>query len=265
MLITKSKKMKKFAMLTVLVSVMSLSSFAQQQEPSLKSNDISFDDILYWVGTGSHEAVFIVNWCSPEIAFAWGYRFDDDSILVSQMMEDIVAADSRIAYTDGGGYVTDITYTDSTYSLGLVGSYWMYNVNEGTASGIGTQYMYAGDIVEFGDESCGTSDTNWIYTWDIDITPVSNPNVGIINATANVNTLIVPNPAHDFIDINVSGLQEDVTLSIVDLNGKSVYREVLPASEAISQRLSIDRFRKGMYFIRLQGASVREGHKLIVY
>ena len=28
-----------------------------------------------------------------------------------------------------------------------------------------------------GDESCGQSDTEWVYVWDIPITPVTNPTV----------------------------------------------------------------------------------------
>ncbi|HQB20593.1 MAG TPA: hypothetical protein PK495_08470, partial [Bacteroidales bacterium] len=166
--------------LAVIASISLQHSLAQSSSITnrqvLKSNDISFEDILFWVGEGSNQSIFIVNWCSPEIAFAWGYRFSEDSVLVSKIIEDIAAADSRIVFTDGGGYITNITYKDSVYNLGLSGDFWMYNVNEGWATGIGLQYIHNEDIVEFGDESCGISDTNWIYVWDIVITPVSKPN-----------------------------------------------------------------------------------------
>ena len=138
-----------------------------------KNNTITTNDIVYWIGEGSNEVIFAVNWCSPKIAFAWGYRFDDEKVLVSKVMEDIQKADFRFNYTDGGGYITEIMYKDNTHDLTLTGDYWMYNVNEGYANGIDYQYVFNGDIIEFGDESCGLSDDFWTYVWETTITPVS--------------------------------------------------------------------------------------------
>ncbi|MBR6161589.1 MAG: hypothetical protein IKQ75_06960 [Bacteroidales bacterium] len=43
---------------------------------------ISANDITYWVGTGNTEVIFVGNWCSPDVALAWGVRFNGDSTTV---------------------------------------------------------------------------------------------------------------------------------------------------------------------------------------
>lgn len=138
---------------------------------------ISADQIEYWIGEGDNEVIFAVNWCSPEAALAWGYRFSADSILVSDMMNNISAADSRFAYVGGNGFVSDITYNDENHNLSLTaGSYFMYNVNGlGAMVGYDANYVVDGDLVKFGDAACGTADPNWNYTWTTEIQPVSTP------------------------------------------------------------------------------------------
>ncbi|MDR0604706.1 MAG: hypothetical protein LBG80_10425, partial [Bacteroidales bacterium] len=94
-----------------------------------KNNTITSNDIIYWIGEGTSEAIFAVNWCDPEIAFAWGYRFDD-SVLVSKVMDDIKAADARFDYVATGSWLNEITYKDNTYDLKLDGNNLIYILNE---------------------------------------------------------------------------------------------------------------------------------------
>ena len=104
-------------------------AFALMFQLNAQSEDatISTDQIQYWVGEGTNEVVFVVNWCSPETALAWGYRFNGDDVTVEMMMDDIAEADSRFLYEGSGGVVNEITYQDENMSLSLRGMYWMYN------------------------------------------------------------------------------------------------------------------------------------------
>ena len=261
--------MKKIIIMTVLFACVNFTVEAQNKEIKYqKSNDISLDDIKFWVGEGKHKAIFVVNWCSPEMAFAWGYQFDNDSVLVQDMMNDIQHADTRFDYVDGGGYVTDITYKDATYDLKLVGDYWMYNINEGSAMGINTQYFYPTDIVEFGDESCGISDSNWIYTWNTAITPVSSPTNRISeqsNYTQSFFVSIYPNPCNDLINIDLENINESISISIFDLKGMIFYKNEMLISGNTKQTISTENLSQGIYFIRFQGKSVNKVSKIIVY
>ncbi|MBO2524579.1 MAG: hypothetical protein CW341_02585 [Bacteroidetes bacterium] len=143
--------------------------------PTAVDATIDADDILYWVGEGSNDVVFIVNWCDTAIAMAWGVHFNGDSITVADILDTIWEYDDRFTFDATGGFVNDIMYEDDVYNLSLQGSYFMYNVNGGFAMGIESQYVHDGDYIKFGDEMCGIADANWNYTWTTPIVPVSIP------------------------------------------------------------------------------------------
>lgn len=143
--------------------------------PTSVDATIDADDILYWVGEGSNDVVFIVNWCDTAIAMAWGVHFNGDSITVADILDTIWEYDDRFDYDAASSFVNDIMYEDGVYDLSLQGSYFMYNVNGGFAMGIESQYVHDGDYIKFGDEMCGTADADWNYTWATPIVPVPAP------------------------------------------------------------------------------------------
>ena len=157
---------------------------------------ISADQIQYWIGEGENEAILIVQWCDPEIAFAWGYRFDGE-VNVQTMLDDIAAEDSRFSYDGDASTVNQIYYNDDDYSLSLTGWGWMYNMN-GWMAGLGytSQMVTNGDVVKWGDAGCATevgdmSDwQNFTYIWTTDVTPVSNPNgTEVVDATISADEI----------------------------------------------------------------------------
>ena len=158
---------------------------------------ISADEIEYWIGEGENEAILIVQWCEPEIAFAWGYRFDGE-VNVQTMLDDITAEDSRLTYEGDASTVNQIYYNDDDYNLALVGMYWMYNMN-GWMAGLGytSQIVTDGDVVKWGDAGCAIeigdmSDwENFTYIWRTEVTPVSNPNAGeeVVDATISADEI----------------------------------------------------------------------------
>ena len=157
---------------------------------------ISADQIQYWIGEGENEAILIVQWCDPEIAFAWGYRFDGE-VNVQTMLDDIAAEDSRFSYDGDASTVNQIYYNDDDYSLSLTGWGWMYNMN-GWMAGLGytLQMVTNGDVVKWGDAGCATevgdmSDwENFTYIWTTDVTPVSNPNpTEVVDATISADQI----------------------------------------------------------------------------
>ena len=71
--------------------------------------DFTFDDIDFWTGSGSNQAAMAIYWNSPEVfnnttvsvpsqtqCLVWGYRFDGDDQKGEDMLNAIVAADSRL-------------------------------------------------------------------------------------------------------------------------------------------------------------------------
>ena len=157
---------------------------------------IAASDILYWVGTGSNEAVLAVNWA--DTALAWGYRWNGTAT-VSDMMSAIAIADPRFGYNAAAGWFNDITFTDGTVSLaGTPGNYWG-STNNGIMDMGMDQTLSSGDLEKWGDPAAGVivdsmeSGGYWYYTYVYPMTihPVSVPGpVTPVDATIAANDIL---------------------------------------------------------------------------
>lgn len=156
---------------------------------------IAFSDILYWVGTGSNEAVLAVNWA--DTCLAWGYRWNGTAT-VATMMTAIAAADPRFDYS-GTSWLNDITFNDGTVSLaGTPGNYWG-STNNGIMDDGMTQTLADGDFEKWGDPAAGVIvDSNnyggpvWYYTYAYPMTiyPVSVPGAApVVEATIDASAI----------------------------------------------------------------------------
>ena len=145
------------------------------------NNTIAKSDIQYWVGTGSKEAIFAVNWCNPDSSLAWGYRFSSDTITVEKMLRDIDSADYRLSCeivpSSFGNFLSEMKYYVNIQKTltNPSGSYWAYNINENYAQGISLQKIADGDVIEFGGTVCGNSDDYWNTVWTKAIVAVPTP------------------------------------------------------------------------------------------
>ena len=144
--------------------------FAQQDATIDPAN------IHYWIGEGENEVVFIVNWAEPDTAMAWGYRFEEETVTVQAMMDEIVDADSRLSYTLGPWGLGDILYSDGALEMSITaGGYWMFNVDGEMAQvGFDQQTIANGNYVKWGDTNCGTmiDPDLWLYVWEKEVAAV---------------------------------------------------------------------------------------------
>ena len=233
---------------------------------------IAASDIVYWVGNGNNEVVFAVNWANPDTCLAWGYRFGTDSVLVSDMMNDIQAADPRFSFDSlmgsYGPYLTDIYFLTGTDTLKLAGYYWTFNVNGNMAQvGFGEQYVKNGDFVKFGDESVAfTNDSAWGYpsnvVWTKPVTPVPAPQpVGIASAGAN-SFSVYPNPASSYVMVSADGIEANSHIVLMDATGRTIVRKQVEGT--VNQRISLDGLAKGVYFVGVASSNSVKVNKLIV-
>ena len=133
-----------------------------------KTPTIDTSDILYWVGTGSNKAILVVSWdeASPAQSLAWGYRWNG-SITAADMLTAIDNADTRLSINGvSSGFIDDISYSDATYNLSTE-LWWCYTVNGSYASGVSSQAISNGDVMEWSDGCAFTATTT---------TPVTDPN-----------------------------------------------------------------------------------------
>ncbi len=233
---------------------------------------IDASDIVYWVGTGSNEVVFAVNWANPDTCLAWGYRFSTDSVLVSDMMNDIQAADSRFSFDSlmgsYGPYLIDIYFLAGADTLKLAGNYWTYNVNGDMAQlGFGEQYVKNGDFVKFGDESVGfANDSAWGYpsnvVWTTRITPVSAPQQQGLATADPIDFNVYPNPATTQATIAVESTGKGTQIVLLDVCGKELYRT--DAENDGNYTVNVSALPKGVYFVSVRNNDTAKTTKLIV-
>ena len=155
--------------------------------PDTVDASIDFNDILFWVGSGSDSAAFIVNFAQPDTAFAWGYLFNGTTT-AQTMIDAIAAADPRF-WTEGSPSISgDIHFvTDNGDTLGLspidpsVGyNFWWTNLNGVSASNGASSTLHNGDVFKYGDLNSATGwDEMYGYymeeAWNTIPTPVPVP------------------------------------------------------------------------------------------
>ena len=219
------------------------------------------EEIVYWVGEGDHAMVFAVNWADPDTCLAWGYRFSSDEVILKEVMDAIAEKDSRFAYSADGSFLTDITFDVNGIHLGLVGMYWMYNLNGSMAwYGFDEQPIQDGDFVKWGDESCGTEIAPWTLVWETPVTPVSNNTLVIENATT---LSLYPNPASAFSMLSIEKMSGNAMVTVSDLQGR-ILNSFAVNTTADPVRIETANYVPGLYFVTVEDANSRQTVKLSV-
>ena len=222
---------------------------------------ISPEDILLWVGEGDSQAILAVNWAEPNVCYAWGFRFPaTNGITVKDMMDAIAQADYRFDYQGAGGMVYEITYNEGEQNLGLVGPYWMYNINGGMAwNGYDEQLIEDNDFVKFGDIACATEIAQWTYVWTAPVIPVE----GHADVMENETSLsLYPNPATSYTMLKVQNMEQAV-VTVSDLQGR-VLNSFVVAQTNEPIRIETDVYQAGIYFVTISDANSRQTVKLSV-
>jgi hypothetical protein len=248
------------------VTVIPVTVPAQPVEPTPVDASIAFEDILYWVGTGSDSAVFIVNYAQPDTAFAWGYLFNGTTT-AETMANNIAAADPRLEISGSPSMGGDIRFAlenGDTLGLSPVGelgyNFWWTNLNGVSADAGANSTIHNGDVFKYGDLN---SAIGWDYmggyfmqeAWEKVPTPVSVPDttghVGIYDADADFIFTVWPNPAT--MRVNVEAFR-DTEAQLFDLAGRQVGKYKLVQG---ANTIDISGLANGVYMLRA-GGTVRK-------
>ena len=93
----------------------------------------------------------------------------------------------------------------------------------------------------------------------IDDIELSNT-VGIDEVENNVLS-VSPNPASTMVSVSAAGIEGNVTVQIVDLNGRVMMQQ---QGAAQNFRFDVSNLAQGAYFVRMTGENVNAVRKLIV-
>jgi hypothetical protein len=221
--------------------------------PMPEEATIAANDILYWVGEGSNQAVLAVNWA--DTALAWGYRFEG-SKTVSDMLNDIAAADPRFSIQLGDWGLDDILFVTATGDTlrKQTYSYWESKNNGTYDMGMG-QTLTNGDFEKWGEPAAGTvvdstyyDGWGWSYTYvyTMEISPVSAPAPISINTIAEESISVYPNPSAGSIVVKSTGSENAAIL--YDMRGSVVATYAIENAET---RIDLGNIPNGIYLIRL--------------
>lgn len=101
-------------------------------------------------------------------------------------------------------------------------------------------------------------------SWSEIATFVTLPHVGVETVEEGVVCTISPNPAGSETTVSVSGVNGNVRLAVVDVNGRVVAREELSCQADCTKRMSVRELARGTYFVHIVGESVNIVRKLVV-
>ena len=79
-----------------------------------------------------------------------------------------------------------------------------------------------------------------------------------------VNVTVYPNPTSDNTTIALSGVSGDVTITIVDLNGRTVKSDSMSCDGDCVKTLVVSGLAEGAYFVRINGEGLNMVKKLVV-
>jgi hypothetical protein len=124
---------------------------------------------------------------------------------------------------------------------------------DSTAYGLGTFAVWA-EALDYAD---GTYRDTILITFE-DCT-------GIDEFATDAVISIIPNPNEGVFDIIAEGFSAQVTLQIMDLNGRIVYNTLLePDKGRISKRMNLTGYSKGLYLVKLMNENKAYTHKIVI-
>ncbi len=123
----------------------------------------TFDDITYWVGSGSNRAGFVVDWNGGKnpVSLAWGYKWDGTA--TGKDMLTAIAGTDNLRDSIGGTIIETTTGADERLYVEMVDWGWGISI-----FGLGYDIDNDGFAYVFGDDEtghAGDSDDHYKEGW----------------------------------------------------------------------------------------------------
>jgi hypothetical protein len=90
---------------------------------------------------------------------------------------------------------------------------------------------------------------------------------GLGNRSSSKEILIYPNPTNGLLNVELSGFNNSIIISLFSLNGSMVYSENInnySPDKILKRQIDLSKFGKGVYFVRLTNNNTSETKKVLV-
>lgn len=171
---------------------------------------------------------------------------------------DITSRSAKISWTNNGSANQwEIEYGMAGFGQGE-GTIVVATSNPFTLSGLDSELPY--DV--YVRSVCGD---NWVSSWTSKVSFTTTAAQGIDNIETGMSMAIYPNPTSGSTTISLSGLEGEVIITLVDMNGRKVMTEKVACDSAdCVKSLNVDHLAQGAYFVRIQHNEQNIVKKLVV-
>ncbi len=211
-------------------------------------------DIEGWVGNGSNEIMFVVDFDSDPIgadsAFAWGVKFSTDSINGTDILSLIAEEYENFTYDIGGIFLNNINYTTNNQMYTNPNAGW-FSILESTD---GENWVWNTGIMD------NVGNGQWLgivvmntvsYEAEINVPLIPSG----INNTLDQLVNMFPNPATDYVQVELPFQAE---IELVDQTGKTLQR-----SFTNTKKFDISHLPSGLYVVKVTEGNSTVAKKLI--
>ncbi|HPM23072.1 MAG TPA: hypothetical protein PLP66_04160 [Phycisphaerae bacterium] len=144
----------------------------------------TLDDVRveWWTGTGAHRALLVVDFWpynDDGDSFAFGYRFESETITGRDLLNALVATNLGFTYAESGGFLTDIWYVDGDVNYHAAYDWPTSYVSYWVSTDFGTTWDYSmwgidGRVLQDGDTDGWLGQPGDDYT-SVPVTPLLPP------------------------------------------------------------------------------------------
>jgi hypothetical protein len=199
--------------------------------------------------------MFVVDFDSDPIgtdsAFAWGIRFETDSISGHEIMDLIAQSNSDFTFDAGGGFLTNIYYTTNGQTFANPNAGW-FSILE-AADGITWAWNNGlGDNVGNGQwlGIVAMDPDTWEAVINVPLLPT-----GVKNHYAP-EVMVYPNPVAEKLHID---LDQEASLHLMNLSGQTVY-----SSSGKIESIDVTNLPPGLYILMILTDDQTASKKIMV-
>lgn len=204
-----------------------------------------FEEVETWFGEGENQTVITIDFVDDEevedVTFAWGLKFEEETISAKHALEFLADADENLTIT--------FNDADELVTVNYNGLEKTANATESWHSFIGTNlsdYALAEDgIFEMieNDDMFGISFGGENVRRPFIPTVVENPDMGTAGVVLETAVKIWPNPTAD--KLHVETTAEIQNILVFDMQGRKVL-------ESQSTTFDVNKLPSGNYFLQIQ-------------
>ena len=225
-------------------------STARQGEVFDALSDITLNSVTVYANTTANRTIFLKNSSGTVI----------DSIVETNLPSGTQTVTLNWSIPAGTGYTLGCSSNNSLWRETAGASYpytatGLISITGNTAGSTYPAYYY------------------YFYNWQVSGAPCKSARVpvyatistGINENSSQINFNLFPNPNTGEFTLNINSLQnQNVTVNVVDINGKIVYSDILNIKGELNKTFDFTDYSKGIYFMRIISDKEVYNKKIII-